>query len=338
MFSKLLTTLAVCASTLLAAGHAAAADRPLEIGYLPILPMSQLFVALESDTLQKKGAPAPKLVPFQSGPALTQALVSGQLDVAYVGIGPALVARSKGADIKVLASNIVEQVNVIALGPLASYFASGDPATAFARFAKDHNRKPTIASYPKGAVPETAFQYWIRERLKVDPGAINLIYQGEAQIQQSLTTGAIDGAVALEPTVSVVLSKLPDARVVAQGSAMFPRQPGAVLLAREKLIKEQPEAVQQIVNAHVDATRLLRDNPAKAAGYVQKYVAGGRLDKALVEKAIRRSHDQFVANPYVIIGPTRDLQKYQAELGTLDSAAVTVEQLFDMRFFDKAPK
>lgn len=326
-----LTIATLCSST-------AVAESPLEIGYLPILPAAQLFVALETGTLQKKGAPPPKLVPFQNGPALTQALISGQLDVAYVGIGPALVARAKGAEVKVVASNIIEQVNVVALGPLAAYFASGDPATAFARFAKDNNRKATIASYPKGAVPETVFQYWMREKLKIDPASVNLIYQGEAQIQQSLATGAIDGAVALEPAVSVVLSKDPAAKVVVHGAGMFPNQPGAVLLVREKLIKEQPDAVQQLVTAHVAATGLLRDDPVQSAPHVQKYVAGGRLDRALVEKAIRRSRDQFVANPSAIIQATKDLQKFQTTLGTLEADVVNVDQLFDTRFFDKAPK
>lgn len=336
MLHKLLGTAFLAIAAL--CGSAAAANGPLEIGYLPILPAAQLFVALESGTLQKKGTPPPKLVQFQNGPALTQALISGQLDVAYVGIGPALVARSKGAEVKVVASDIIEQVNVVALGPLAAYFASGDPATAFARFAKDNNRKPTIASYPKGAVPETVFQYWMREKLKIDRAAVKLIYQGEAQIQQSLATAAIDGAVALEPTVSVVLSKDPAAKVVAHGAAMFPNQPGAVLLVREKLIKEQPDAVQQLVTAHVAATKLLRDDPVKSAQHVQKYVAGGRLDRALVEKAIRRSRDQFVANPSTIIQATKELQKFQATLGTLEADAVNVDQLFDTRFFDKAPK
>lgn len=322
----------------IASGAARAAEHPLEIGYLPILPDAQLFVALEKGGLLPAGAPAPKLVQFQSGPALTQALVSGQLDVAYVGIGPALVARAKGADVKVVASNIVDQVSVVALGTLAPYFASGDPATAFARFAKDKGRKPVIASYPKGAVPEATFQYWLRRKLKVDPATIELIYQGEAQIQQSLLNNAVDGAVALEPTVSVVLSKLPQARVIAHGNAMFPHQPGAVLLAREKLIREQPGLVQALVKAQIAATRLLRDDPAQAAAYVQKYVGGGRLDRAIVEKAIRNSHDQFVDDPHAIVDATGELQKFQAELGTLGPGAVNVDQLFDTRFFDKAPK
>jgi NitT/TauT family transport system substrate-binding protein len=338
MLRKLSAIAVLSAAAILPMGAACAADPALEIGYLPILPDAQLFVALEDGSLQPKGAPAPKLVQFQSGPALVQALLAGQLDVAYVGIGPALVARAKGADVKVVASNVVEQVSVVVQGTLAPYFASGDPATAFARFAAHEGRKAVIASYPKGAVPEAALQYWLRNRIKAPAGDVELIYQGEAQLQQSLLTGAIDGAAVLEPTVSTVLSRAPQARVVASGAQLFPNQPGAVLLVREKLIKDHPQVVQQLVAAHVDATQLLKNDPAKAASYVQKYVGGGRLSRDLVEKAVRNSHDQFVADPSTIVDATDALQKFQAQLGTVEAPPVDVKQLFDTSFFTKVAK
>jgi NitT/TauT family transport system substrate-binding protein len=313
----------------------ALAAQPLEIGYLPILPDAQLFVALETGTLQAPGSPAPKLIQFQSGPALVQALIAGQLDVAYVGIGPALVARAKGAKIKVVASNIVEQVSMVAMGALAPYFASGDPATAFARFAKDKGRKAVLASYPKGAVPEAALQYWLRNHLKADLANVELIYQGESQIQQSLLTGAIDGAAILEPAVSIVMARSPEARIVAGGSEMFPNQPGAVLLVREKLLQDHPDVVQQLVTAHIQATQELRDDPAKTAEYVQKYVGGGRLGRDVVENAIRNSRKHFVADPRTIVEATAALQAFQAEQGTIESPIVNVKDLFDTRYFDQ---
>ncbi|VCU69120.1 alkanesulfonate transporter substrate-binding subunit [Pigmentiphaga humi] len=330
---RVLARLALTLGLATAAAQSASAA-PLEIGYLPILPAAQLFITLEQHALPAE-AGAPKLVQFQSGPALVQALLAGQLDIAYVGIGPALVARGKGANIKVVASNIVEQVSFVAMGDLAPYFASGDAATAFARFAKDKGRQPVIASYPKGAVPEAALQYWLRNRIKVEPSSFKLIYQGEAQMQQTLLTGAVDGAVILEPTVTTVLSKAPKARVVARGSDLFPKQPGAVLLVREKLINEQPALVRSLVAAHVAATRLLDTDPAKAAPMVQKYVGGGRLPLDLVQKSIVNSKGQFEADPNAIIAATLVLQKFQADTGTLEGPAVDVAKLFDTRFYDE---
>ena len=103
-------------------------------------------------------------------------------------------------------------------------------------------------------------------------------------------------------------------------------------------IRDSPDTVQQLVDAHLSATALLKSDPAKAAGYVQKYVGGGRLDRGLVEKAIRSSHDQFVADPHAIVDATAELQTFQATLGTVEAPPVDVKQLFDTRFYDKAAK
>ncbi|HEX7749558.1 MAG TPA: ABC transporter substrate-binding protein [Bordetella sp.] len=328
--------LAAAAST---ATTSAATAAPLEIGYLPILPAAQLFVAAGQNALPSLDGVPPKLVQFQSGPAMVQAILAGQIDVAYVGIGPALVVSAKGGDFKVVASNIVEQVSLVALGGLAPYFAQGsDASTAFARFAKDKGHVPVIASYPRGSVPEAALQYWLRNRIKADPASYKLITQGEAQIQQSLLTGAVDAAVILEPTVTTVLNKEPKARVVAHGSDLFPHQPGAVLLVREKLIREHPELVKALVAEQISATALLRNDPAKAAPLVQKYVAGGRLPVKLVEQAIRNSRDQFEADPNVIIPATRVLQKFQQDTGAQEGPSADVSRLFDTSLYDAVAK
>ncbi|NVK41061.1 MAG: ABC transporter substrate-binding protein [Oceanospirillaceae bacterium] len=326
-------TLALLFSFLLIfTGPARAADS-LEIGYMPIIPVSQAFVVLENSVLQQAGVTDPKLVQFQNGPAIVQALLAGQLDVAYLGIGPAMVARAKGADIKVVASNIVEQISMLTLGELAPYF-EGDARTAFERFTAEKGRKPVIATFPVGSVPETVLQYWMRKQLQIDPASIEIVYQGAAQVQQSLMTGAVDGAAILEPVVSIVTQRRDDARVVARGSEMFPHQPGAVLAVREALIAEQPELVQALVKAHADATTLLKDNPAAAAPAVGKYVGGGRLPAEVVEKALRSSAANFEADPNAIVDGTREMRDFQAELGTL-KAEVDLDALFDTRFYDQ---
>ena len=166
--------------------------------------------------------------------------------------------------------------------------------------------------------------------------SLKLIYQGESQIQESLLTGAIDGAVILEPTVTTVLNKVPKAKVVARGSDLFPHQPGAVLLAREKLIREQPAFLNALLAAHIAATKMLENDPAKAAPMVQKYVGGGRLPVKLVEQAIRNSKGQFVADPNTIIPATLALQKFQQETGTLSGPAVDVVKMFDTSFYNVA--
>lgn len=331
---NLIAGLAVALSAIVTSPAGAQSSTELEIGYMPILPISQLFVKLEEGWVEDAGIEA-DLVQFQNGPAMVQALLAGQLDVAYFGIGPAMVARARGADIKVVASNIVEQISIVALGDLAPYF-EGDHATAFERFEAEVGRKAVITTFPTGSVPETVLQFWIRNQLGADPDDIEIVFQGAAQVQQALLTGAVDGAAILEPIVSIVTSRVDDAVVVAAGSELFPNQPGAVMAVRESVITEHPEAVSALVAAHVRATEMLTEDPGRATPSVAKYVGGGRLDPAIIRSAIEGSADGFVADPNFIIGGTRVMHDFQAELGTLNQP-VDLDALFDTSFYDALP-
>lgn len=92
MFAALQKYALALAFGLIAATPAPAETRiPVEIGYMPILPVAQAFVALEAGWVEEAGAQV-RLIQFQNGPAMVQALLAGQLDIAHLGIGPAMVA------------------------------------------------------------------------------------------------------------------------------------------------------------------------------------------------------------------------------------------------------
>lgn len=329
LLNKIIAGIATSAALLI--GQPAQAETELEIGYMPILPVSQLFVGLEEGWYAEAGATV-KLVEFQNGPAMVQALLAGQLDVAHFGIGPAMVARGKGADIKVVAASIVEQISFVAQPDLAAAFAGGDAKTAFQRFADAHGRKPVITTFPVGSVPQTVLRYWIDKEIGSNHEDAEIIYQGAAQVQQALLTGAVDGAAILEPIVTTTLNRIPDATVVAKGNAMFPRQPGAILAVREALIAEHPDLVRGLVAAHKRATDRLNTDPSGTAPHVQKFVGGGRLPIETVEQALNSSSGSFVSDPGSIIAGTKAMHDFQEEIGTL-KAKVDIDLLFDTRFY-----
>ena len=328
--------IAALTAGLFAASHAAAQEPvSVEIGYLPILPDAQLFVSLENGAFEKAGI-TPKLIKFQEGPAMVQAILAGQLDAAYFGIGPAMVASARGADIKVVASNIIEQISFVAIGDLASFAKDGVTNQSFSGFAEKYGRKARISTFPTGSVPDTVLKYWLTKQLGGSLDDIEIIHQGAAQVQQALLTGAVDGAAILEPAVSLALSRDADAKVLASGSQMFPGQPGAVLAVRGALIKEHPEVVKSMVAAQRDATAALRDKAEGSAEAVAKYVGGGRLPLEIVRQALDRSRQSFVADPNTIVEGTIAMRDFQKAQGTLRED-VDVGKLIDTSFYDRLP-
>ena len=104
----------------------------LEVGYMPILPVAQVFV-MEGEGWTSEAGLEFNLVRFQNGPAMVQALASGELDVMFFGIGPALVARGRGQEITVVASDSRPMMSVTAA--IASTASPVLPCTPSIRLA-----------------------------------------------------------------------------------------------------------------------------------------------------------------------------------------------------------
>ncbi|WP_287124412.1 ABC transporter substrate-binding protein [Chromohalobacter sp.] len=304
----------------------------LEVGYMPILPVAQLFVMEGAGWTDEAGLDL-ELTRFSSGPAMVQALASGKLDVMNFGIGPAMVARANGVPIKVLAASIQEQIGLIARGELANAFEGNDPAAAIAQFTETQGRKPKIATFPNGSVPYTVLRYWLEEQVGLDADAVDIVTMGASRVQQSLLAGAVDAASTLEPILSVVQQRDPDARVVARGNDMLPHQPGAVLAVREAVLEKHPEAIQALVAQHVRATEMLENDPAQAAPYVREFVGKRLIDEETVTAALSSPSSNYLADPHMIIDATRTMADFQRRIGTLKKP-VDVDALFDTSVYD----
>jgi len=330
------TALSLAASAALPFGRAHAEARTLKVAYIPILPMAQLFVIVGEGWAAEAGLDL-QLTRFSSGPAMVQALASGGYDVAYVGIGPAMVARASGLDLRVVAANGVGQGSLIGIGDFAAGFAAAaSPAEAFAAFHHNSGRPVRIATLPKGSVPDTVLRYWLNEVAHVAPADVQVLGIGEDRVQQALLAGSADAASVLEPILTVVQERVPSARVLVTGGQMFPNQPGSVLAMRESIIQSQRPAAEALVGLHVRATKLIMADPARAARDTLKILGAGLIEEETLVRAFRSPAMHVIADPHAIAAATEKLGAYQVQIGSL-ARNVPVAELFDNSLYDALP-
>lgn len=314
-------------------GPKATAATTLNVGYIPILPMAQLFV-MEGEGWAKQEGLTIRKVRFAEGPAIVKALKDGQLDVAYFGIGPALVSRANGVDMRVVAANIIEQVALVVRGDLTLYMLR-DAKAGLLRFRSKTGRKARIATFPKGSVPDTVLRHWMAKVAQLGEDAIEIVPMGADRVQQALLSGEVDGASILEPVVTLVLAKDRSAKVILTGGEMMADQPGSVLAVRGDLIRKKPEVVQKLVALHVRATDFLILEPQRAAKHVQQALGEDKISLDEAERAITSPYGKFVADPYRIRASTAQMHDFQREIGVLKKP-VPLDDLFETRFFDAA--
>jgi len=331
---NLFIVLAATAMMLSNAARHADAETTLEMAYMPIVPCSQLFV-MEGMGWTKEAGLNLKLTRFPNGPAIVQAMASGKMDAMCLGIGPAMVSRAKGINIKVIAPGIVEQIAVIAQGELAAYFDKHPAKEALLKFAQDKGRKVKIASFPKGSVPDTVTRHWLIKQLGIDPADVELIGMGASRVQQALLARSVDAAGILEPILSIVESKLSDAKVVARAKDMMPGQPGSTLAVRETAIAQHREAIVKLMELHIRATKLLKEHPEQAAPHVASFVGKGLVEEDVILKALSSPSSNFRDNPADIIESTRYMQDFQ-QAHQIHAKKVTTEELFDVSIYKDA--
>lgn len=306
----------------------------LEVGYMPILPVAQVFV-MEGEGWTEAAGLRLNLVRFQNGPSMVQAVASGELDVMFFGIGPALVARGRGNDIQVVASNIVEQIALIAGESLAQYWDEDDPEALFPDFQAGEGRLARIATFPQGSVPDIVLRYWLDREIGVSFDALEIVPMGADQVQQALLAGRVDGASILEPTLTIVQERDPSTQILARADTMFPGQPGAVLAVRSEIIEQNPEAVQRLVDLHVRATEFLQTEIERSAGHAVEFIGAGLVDPETIEAALRSPSVNYLADPRQIIGPTQQMHDFQLQTGSLASP-VDLDALFNSTFYENS--
>jgi NitT/TauT family transport system substrate-binding protein len=306
----------------------ARAQQKLEVGYIPVLGVSQLFVIVGEGWDKEVGLEL-KIIRFDSGPVMIQALSGKQLDAYYGGIGPVIVARGSDIDARVIANTAIEEMTVVATGPFAKALGENKSVTAaIAAFTKAEGRKPKFSTQPLGSVPDTTLRYWLQKVSSVDLATVDIVGMGIDKTQQAVLAGAVDAATIREPALTLVREKDPQIKLVALGGQMFPKQPGSVVAVTGEALKAKGAALAKLVALHVRATELIKKEPERAAKHAHHFLGRGLTDVATIRRALTSPSSQFAADPHDIVESTRIMQDFQISMGVLKKP-VPMEQLFD---------
>jgi NitT/TauT family transport system substrate-binding protein len=113
---------------------------------------------------------------------------------------------------------------------------------------------------------------------------------------------------------------------------MWPDHACCSLLVSGKLLREQPDLVDQIIKTHIKATEYVNSNPEEAA---QIYSLRTKQDITVVEASIKRWDGEWVSNPVIQIPSTLEYAKVDQQLGYINKT-LSKDDLFDTSFYAEA--
>lgn len=227
---------------------------PVRIGYFANITHAQALVGKANGTFEKKVGRRIDWKIFNAGPTAMESLLSGAIDVAYVGPNPALNAyvRSGGTALRIVAG---------AASGGASLVVQKDGAI---RSVADLKGK-RIATPEYGNTQDIALRYWLKEQ-GLKPGRdLQVMQVKNAEILDLFMQKKIAAAWVPEPWVSRLLHEA-GGRIFLDERNIWPggKFPTAVLVARADYLAANRDVVSRILEAHLETTLWINAQPAKA--------------------------------------------------------------------------
>jgi NitT/TauT family transport system substrate-binding protein len=264
---------------------AAAAPVTVRLGLLANITHAPALIALKDGYFKQAlgSAGTVSATAFSSGTQETTAILSGQLDAAYVGPNPAINAwqKSSGSAIKIVSGAANGGASIVV-----------KPSVDGAAQLKGES----LATPSLGNTQDVALRYWLK--------------------QQGLTTSATGGGdVSVKPTTPNSAAVLEfesgqiagasepapyDVEMVKDGGKVLLSEPGVttVLMVTQSFLSAHPAIVADLLKANLQAINFIKSNPAQAQADANAEYAAytGKPLKASILAASFKEID-FTANP-----------------------------------------
>ena len=313
----------------LVSGRTSRAPAPLaefRLGYFANLSHAQGVLGVASGELAQAVAPATFTTKvFNAGPSLVEALFAGEIDIGYVGPGPALAAhaRSKGQGIRVIAGAAANGVLIV---------ARKDSGIRTLADLKDRR----IATPQHGNTQDIAARHYLAAELG-QKGDGNVLPIPNAEQSGMMDRGQIDAAWAPEPWGSRLVAET-GATIVAEEKDLWPGKQFAlaIVVTTPEFLRDHPDVVAKVLGVHRAWTARLASDPKAhlpQLGTALLALTGKKLPPGVLDSAITRV--TFTDDP--LEGTFKTMGQWTYDLG-FEQQPARLGTLFDLNVLKELQK
>lgn len=269
-------------------------------------------LAFEKGFFEEEGLDVRRSV-YPNGPAVTQHMAAGELDIGMAATFVLLVAKAQGVDLTILMSLAKDNA------PLA--------VRREIRAFKDLDGK-RIGTPGLGTVHDINLNYIE----KTHGITVKHVYGKITDLLTYYEKGEIDGLVGWEPVVGEAVYRL-GAHYLAK--SMRPGSESQALAVSTKLLREKPDVVHKVLRAYLKGIRYFEQNFDDTVKIVSR-----RLQKS--PELIKLSYGQVtVTKPYIERASTREAVEIALQQGKIRKEAVPdvgafVDKAIDESFLKNA--
>jgi len=200
-----------------------------------------------------------------TGPAIMQAFERGELDMAYVGLPPAIIGMDQGINVTCVAGGHMEGTIMAGKAEWKGFPETGDLGTVLRQF-----RGFKIGVPGKGSIHDVILKDCLeRHGLARDIGIVN--YPWADLVTEAVVSDEVPAAFGT-PALGVAIKRYAGGKILFPASGLWPNNPSYGIVADRGFLQRERRQVERFLLLHEEATAFLRKDPARAAKMIAGYV------------------------------------------------------------------
>ena len=229
----------------------------LRIGHLSTFYHTAIILMARANTNSRLGAEIDWRL-FGTGPAIADAFDKGELDIAYIGLPPAIIGINKGVNIICIAGGHVEGTVISGKKELKGFPDVRDMNKILSQIKGERIGVPG-----KGSIHDVILQDCLEKfNLKKDIAVIN--FQWADMVLEAMVKGEISVAFGT-PALAAAIKRYAGGKILYPPSMLWPNNPSYGIIVDKKFLNKEKTVVEQFLILHEEATAFMRDNPEEAS-------------------------------------------------------------------------
>ncbi len=259
-----------------------------------------------------------------TGPAIMQAFGRGELDLAYVGLPPAIIGMDQGIKVVCVAGGHVEGTVMAGKKNWTGFPETEDLRTVLKQF-----QGRTIGVPGKGSIHDVILHDCI-ERAGLG-GEIEIRnYQWADMVTEAIVNDEVSAAFGT-PALAVAIKRFANGKVLYPPSKLWPNNPSYGIVADRRYLARETDLVTKFLRLHEDATAFIRTRSREAAELIADFV--GIVDRQFVLDTLTISPKYCAKLAEGYISSTMQFVTLLKRLGYI-GREIPREEIFDTALID----
>ncbi|MBI5633177.1 MAG: ABC transporter substrate-binding protein [Nitrospirae bacterium] len=242
---------------------------------------------------------------FGTGPAIVNAFEKKEIDLAYIGLPPAIIGIERGVPIICIAGGHIEGTVICSKAQYSGYPEIGKLEDILKQF-----KGMAIGVPGKGSIHDVILQDSL-EHAGLSASVTVLNFAWADLVLEALIKDKVAAAFGT-PALAVSVKHYAGGKILYPPSKLWPNNPSYGIVVDKQFLADNPKLSEQFLIAHENAAALLRNEPSQAAEIIASHV--GFIEPGFVLETLKVSPkycaqltERYIASTMCFVSVLNDL-------------------------------